>query len=482
MKREFVISVALTIAANLVVKPFYIFGIDRTVQNRTGPEAYGLYFALLSFTLLFQVVNDFGIHLYQSRNMARHPHLLGKLLPSTLLLKGLLGAVFALVVALAAWLAGYSGAAWELLGWLVAVQVLHSLMQYLRFTVTGLGYYRLDGLLSVVDRLVLIGVMSCLLWVWPGGRHFRVLWLVQAQVMSLVVAIAVVAGLVWRHLPRGRLRVRGVLAWVVLRQSAPFALAVFLMTAYTRLDAVMLERLLPEGAYAAGVYASAYRLLDAANMAGALFASLLLPMFSALMGRGEAVRPLADLAFRLLLSVAVATAIGCVLFRHELMQWLYAHATAEWGRVLGWLIWSFVATSGMYVYGTVLTAAGRLGVLNRLFALSIALNFSCNWLLIPHYGPVGAAWATVATQAFVWGAQMWLAHRLERSGPYLRTLLRLAALMALLGAVGGAVRVLVPSWPIALLLLAASLPPAAAALGLWRPDILRKLTAMRKER
>lgn len=478
MKREFIISVALTVATNLLVKSFYIFGIDRTVQNRTGPEAYGLYFALLSFTLLFQVVNDFGIHLYQSRNVARHPHLLGKLLPNTLLLKGLLAAVFALLVVLAAWLAGYSGVAWELLGWLIAVQVLHSLFQYLCFTVTGLGYYRLNGLLSVVDRLVLIGLMGCLLWMWPAGREFDVLWLVQAQVVSLVIAVGVVAAMVWRRLPRGRLHVRGKLVRVVLRQSAPFALAVFLMTVYTRLDAVVLERLLPEGDYAAGVYASAYRLLDAANMAGALFAGLLLPMFSTLMGRGEAVRPLADLAFRLLMSVAVAAAVACTLFRHELMQLLYAHATFKWGQVLGWLIWSFVATSGMYIYGTVLTAAGRLGVLNRLFALSIALNFFCNWLLIPRYGPTGAAGATVATQAFVWVAEMWLAHRLEHSGPYRGTLLRLAVLAALLVVTGCGARAWVPSWPLALLLMSVSLPLWAAVSGLWRLGVLRKLIAM----
>ncbi len=478
MKREFLISVLLTIAANVLVKPFYILGIDRTVQNRTGPEEYGLYFALLSFTLLFQVVNDFGIHLYQSRNMARHPHLLGKLLSGTLLLKGLLAALFALLVALAAWLAGYVGQAWQLLGWLIAVQVLTSLMQYLRFTLNGLGHYRLDGLLSVFDRLVLIALVGSILWFSPFGKNFRVVWLVQAQVVSLAVAVAAAATIVWRHLPKGRWRVRRVLVLLVLRQSAPFALAVFLMTAYTRLDAVMLERLLPAGDYAAGVYASAYRLLDAANMAGALFAGLLLPMCAALMGRGESVRPLADLAFRLLMGVAMTTAVLCTLFRHELMGLLYTHATPEWGQVLGWLIWSFVATSGMYIYGTVLTAAGRLRVLNTLFAFSIALNFLCNLLFIPRYGPTGAALATVGTQTFVWVGEMWLAQRLEDGGPYLRTLLRLAALGLLLGGSGMAAWMWAPSWSAAFLCTLLAAPVWAGVLGLWHPAMLRKFASL----
>ena len=41
---------------------------------------------------------------------------------------------------------------------------------------------------------------------------------------------------------------------VILKKSFPFALAVFLMTAYTRLDIVILEWLLPDGPYHAGVY------------------------------------------------------------------------------------------------------------------------------------------------------------------------------------------------------------------------------------
>jgi tripartite ATP-independent transporter DctM subunit len=51
------------------------------------------------------------------------------------------------------------------------------------------------------------------------------------------------------------------------------------MFAYTRLDAVLLERM--AGPAHADVYASAFRLLEACNMLGYLFASLLLPMMVA---------------------------------------------------------------------------------------------------------------------------------------------------------------------------------------------------------
>ncbi|MDV7402501.1 hypothetical protein RZS08_64360, partial [Arthrospira platensis SPKY1] len=53
------------------------------------------------------------------------------------------------------------------------------------------------------------------------------------------------------------------------------------MTAYNKIDGVFLGILMDDNGYQAGVYASAYRFYDAANMIGYLFAALLLPMFAA---------------------------------------------------------------------------------------------------------------------------------------------------------------------------------------------------------
>ena len=41
MNREFILNILLLVFINLLIKPFFIFGIDLTVQNRVG-EDYGL--------------------------------------------------------------------------------------------------------------------------------------------------------------------------------------------------------------------------------------------------------------------------------------------------------------------------------------------------------------------------------------------------------------------------------------------------------
>ncbi len=55
MRPSFAFNVAFLIFVNLLVKPFWVFGIDRTVQNNVGEAAYRAYFAVFNFTYIFQI-------------------------------------------------------------------------------------------------------------------------------------------------------------------------------------------------------------------------------------------------------------------------------------------------------------------------------------------------------------------------------------------------------------------------------------------
>ena len=107
MNREFVLNLLFLVFINVLIKPFFIFGIDLTVQNRVPEGDYGLYFTLFNFTYLLQIFNDFGIQNFNNRHISQHPQLLPKYFPNLLLLKGVLGVFyFILAMASAAWVAG----------------------------------------------------------------------------------------------------------------------------------------------------------------------------------------------------------------------------------------------------------------------------------------------------------------------------------------------------------------------------------------
>ncbi len=71
LKRKFVTNLALLLFLNLMVKPFWMFGIDRKVQNVLGAGEYGLYFSLFSLSILLNILLDAGIINFNNRSIAR---------------------------------------------------------------------------------------------------------------------------------------------------------------------------------------------------------------------------------------------------------------------------------------------------------------------------------------------------------------------------------------------------------------------------
>ena len=196
---------------------------------------------------------------------------------------------------------------------------------------------------------------------------------------------------------------------LILKKSYPFALVVFLMTAYTRIDAVMIERMLENGKVEADWYASAYRLLDASNMFGFLFAGLLLPMFARMIKEKEPVNELVRFSLQVIWAGAITLSVSTFAVQEEIMVFLYDDGNAYSGTILGYLMISFIAISGSYIYGTLLTANGSLMKMNAIFIFGVILNVILNLVLIPRYYALGAAIATCFTQFLVFFGQVILA-------------------------------------------------------------------------
>ncbi len=446
MNREFLLNIFFLVFVNLLVKPFYVFGIERTIQDRVGPVEFGQYATFHSFSFLFFMLNDFGIHYYNNTAVARHPPLLHRLFSHVVLLKSGLSVLFLALVFLAAWWRGFSPTLFPLLFFISLNHIFVSWVAYFRSNLSGLGMYRTDSVLSMLDKLLLTGLAAGLLWGgWLAAGDFRMQWFVHAQNIAWGLTALLAGWLVWRQVPRPiHWRFRKVMAWYLLRKSAPYALAVFLMTAYTRLDMVLLEWLLPDGLEQAGIYAAAYRLLDAFNAVAVLFAGLLLPMFSTLLSdraasRTDGVSPRESLesllrtGFHLILAGTATLSIACASFGTPLMQWLYpVTATPYYGEVLRYIILTLIPFSGLFIFSTLLTAHGSLRKMNLVFLAGITCNLLLNLLLIPRWQAVGAAGAAFVTQSLVLAGMLWLSHR-ELAFPLHR--LQPGKILAFLGSV-----------------------------------------------
>ncbi len=412
MKKEFFLNLVFLIFVNLLIKPFYIFGIDRTIQNTVIEGDYGIYFMLFNFTMLFQIINDFGIQQFNTRNIAQHRHLLEKYFPNILILKLGLSFFYTIIISGFAYVLGYLPEYIHLFYFFVLNQILISLIGFFRSNIVGLGHYRLDSIVSILDRLLLIIICSLLLWGNLFTTTFQIEWFVYAQSISLGTTTLIAFGMIYFKLQFLHFHWNKSFLISLLRQSYPYAIMVFLMTAYTRLDSIMIDQLLENGATENDVYAAAYRILDAANMIAFLFASLLLPMFANLLvHKREEISSLVEFSMGLMMSITIPVVIAIFCYRMEIMDLLYTRSNEYWGSLMGLLILNFAAMGITYVYGTLLTANNNIRQMNRIFLVGCVINFVFNFILIPYYSAIGAAIATLITQFLMAIAQLILCHK-----------------------------------------------------------------------
>lgn len=401
MQKKFVGNLLFVLLLNLLVKPFWILGIDVAVQNRVGAEEYGLYYPIFGFSILLNIILDFGITNYNNRNIAQHSHMLGRYFSGIFNVKLLLGVLYLLLTLSLGFVIGYEGKEIYLLLILSVNQFLASLILYLRSNISGLHLFKTEGILSITDRVLMIAICGYLLWSDQFNGEFKIEWFVYAQSAAYIVTALVAFFVVLHKAEFFKPKFDLLIFRLILRQSLPFALLVLLMSFYYRLDSVMIERILIDGNFQAGIYAQAYRILEGFNMFGFLFAGLLLPIFSRMIKLNESISKLLRTAFNLIFIPSVSIAFISFLFPEEIMALLYIENIAASAEVFQILMLSFIAIALSYVYGTLLTANGNLKELNLISAMGLILNLVLNMWLIPIYQAKGAAIATLFTQALV---------------------------------------------------------------------------------
>ncbi len=398
MKRNFVINLCFLLFLNILVKPFWIFGVERSVQNIVGAEEFGIYFSLLNFSLLLNIILDMGITNFNNRNIAQNRNLLDKSFSNLLALRLVLAVVYTVISMAVALCIGYEWRQLKILSILIVNQFLQTLTLYLRSNVSGLQMFKTDSMLSVLDRLLMIVFCSILVWGHIFDTPIKIEWFVLTQTASYLITALVAFFIVLSKTTHFRLNFQLKYFIAFLKQSFPYALLILLMAFYNRIDSVMLERILPDGKEQAGIYAQAFRILEAASMFAYLFSVLLLPMFAKMIKEKSNVEGLSKTAFVLIFVPAIALMCVCMFFSRDIMELMYIDHVEVSAVVLSVLMVGFVGICITYIFGTLLTSNGSLKYLNIMAACGMVLNIGLNFIFIPKYGVVGAALSSMITQ------------------------------------------------------------------------------------
>lgn len=409
MRKFFVTNLFFLLTLNILIKSFWILGIDRGIQNAVSAQEYGVYFALLNFTFLFNILLDFGITNYNNRMIARHTNLLKKYFARIIPLKILLSVLYMLVVIVSGLFLGYDCWQTKMLFWMCLTQVLSSFISYFRSNITSLMLFKTDSIISVLDRFLLIVVCGFMLWNSRLRQSFSIERVVYAQFLTMLITFLVALSVCLAKTGFVRMKWNKAFGFLLLRDGLPFAVLGLLMACYNKMDSVMLLSLVDDNGKSSGIYASGFRLVDSANMVSYLFSVILLPLFSKMIKENKKITDVMGAAFHLLLIITTSFVAISLLYSRELMELLYNKHIEESAEVYRWLSFCFVPISMTYIFGTLLTANGSLKYLNIIAGLGMLMNIGLNFILIPLFQQNGAAITSLITQTVTAALQAWLA-------------------------------------------------------------------------
>ena len=402
MLKKYLSDIAFMQVLNLLVKPVWILVIDRAVQNALSQEIYGNYFALFNFSLMFFIILDLGLNGYNTTEISRDTNKIVSFAGSIIGLKILLMILYLIAAFGVGSLLGYNRLEFNLLLILCILQIITSFNQYLRSIVSSLQKFKWDGIFMVLDRVVIISICSVLIWGGISDWELTINRFVYAQLMGVSLVTISLVIFLRKQLSKVSISFQFQRIVPILKQSWPFALLIMLMGLYNYMDSVMLKFLI--GDEEAGVYALGYRLFYALLMFAQIFSGVLLPFFSKNINDVNVVRQVSNYTSKLLLLIGFSVVFFSYSYGMDIMQLLYPDkATAASSNAFVILMFGFIGSALVLVYGTLLTAALELKYLNLAAFATLIINLVLNVKLIPQYGASGAAIATLVSQLIFGG-------------------------------------------------------------------------------
>lgn len=435
-----------------------------------GVGDFGRFSFALSVAALAFIGMDLGLNVLFVREGAKHRERAGDYAGTLLLLKLVLAAAVLALLAGFCRLRGLGEAETWLVMAVAASQVLWGLAELGVAGLNALERMDQEALVKSLGRLAALVAAGGLLWAGYGLAGF-----VAGLVAANALAAAVGLGLLARRTGL-RLRLERGFLGRLARESLPLALTNIFVLVFVRVDMVMLEAMgrpfAEIGWYAAGV-----RVIDALGMVPALVSGAALPVLSSLAAESpQAFGRLFRQAQRLLLILGLPAAVGLWAVRQQAAVLVYGPEFADTARAFAWLAPVLAFLFVNFLQLGALTALGRQSRCAVATGVCVAVNVGLNLWLIPSHGFVGAAAATLATEAALFALCAGFIRRaLGPSG-----LGRRAWRPALAAGVMGLVLWALPAWPLAVMLpLGAGLYAALLlAAGGLTPAELRELWSL----
>lgn len=362
------------------------------VARYLGPNQFGLLSYTQSFVALFAVIAGLGLNNIIIRELVNHKSLENTLLGTAFGLQ-IFGALIAITIVYAMTFVVPHDSETRLLILVIASATIFSSFSVIDF------YFQS----CVMSKFVVYAKIITLIFV----SSIKILLILKEAPLIYFASVALVESmfLAFWYIIFFYFNKKSLLSWnfdfstasSLMKNSWPLILSGIVVTLYMKIDQVMIQNMLDSenvGQYAAAVRLSEIWYFLPIAICNTLFPAILNSRKISSELYYSRLQKLYDFLF--ILSVTIALPLS--FFSNELCQLIYGSNFDKAGEVLALHIWS-----GVFVFLGV--AGSKWFVAENLqrytFYRTLAgaiMNISLNYILIPEYGIIGAAWATLVSQ------------------------------------------------------------------------------------
>lgn len=377
-----------------IVRMGLAFLVTIWVIRYLGADNYGVLAYALSLTLIVDVIATFGMRSTVVRELVNEPEHEGEIIGSTLGFKMLTAFVSVAVLIGLGWVTARDSEAFPILV-VLSLSLPFSALSALDLTFQASLQSQYAVAARTIGLVVALAVRVVLLLAGASLFAFAI-----ASAFELAAVGLAFAGIYWwKRASLWSLRFSPRLALRLMSMSWPFLLSALAASIYLKVDQVMLHAF--STSREVGQYAAAARISEIWYFIPIAAASSLLPML--VLHRREdpeAYRSNLQRAFDLNAWMAISLSLSITILAVPGIALLYGADYAESADILRIHTWAAPFIFMGTVLGRALIAEDR-----RTFEISrhtggALLNIALNLILIPRFGGIGAAVATVASYAF----------------------------------------------------------------------------------
>lgn len=387
-------NTSLLFASSLLQKVLSLV-IVIIVARALGAAGFGIYSLVFSFVFIFAVLLELGLHILAVREGAKDLSLLPRLLGDFLLIKVFLAAFAFLLIWFFSFVLFPDPLTFRLVLIAAVSLVLDSFAGIFRSFFYAVEKMEFDLYTNFVYKALALAFTLVFFYMGFGVTGF-VAAMALASLFNLLsgafFAVLKVAKPVFVF-DFARLK-----KWAVF--SLPFCFIGLVSAIFANIDIVMVSFF--RGALETGFYSAAVRLTSSLAFAPVAFIASIFPVMSKMFARKNlAFGFVVSKSWKYVLLFILPTAIFITIFSGEIIGLIYGEGFLPAATALTILVWFAFFNFQNIVFSTALNSAGKEKKVFKALSSATMLNIAFNLFMIPVWGFVGAAFSSLASEAFL---------------------------------------------------------------------------------